>query len=51
MTLPFTSEQFFQIFADHNAAIWPAQFVLVGAALLTLGCLAVRSTRRVQVRY
>jgi hypothetical protein len=39
--MPFTTEQFLKIFAQYNAAIWPAQFVLAGAAVLVL-YLAVR---------
>ena len=27
MNLPFTSEQFFQLFASYNQAIWPAQLI------------------------
>jgi len=36
MTLPFTTEQFFAVFADYNAAIWPAQVVacVMGAAVM-----------------
>lgn len=36
MTLPFTTEQFFAVFADYNAAIWPAQIVayVMGAAII-----------------
>jgi hypothetical protein len=28
MNLPFTQEQFFEIFPAYNVAVWPAQFVL-----------------------
>ncbi len=41
MTLPFTVEQFFQVFADYNTAIWPAQIVAYALALVTLA-LALR---------
>src|SRR3712207_6473429 len=34
--LPFSTEQFFQVFADHNAAIWPAQILAYGVGLLTI---------------
>jgi hypothetical protein len=27
MTIPFTVEQFFDIFGTYNTAIWPAQVV------------------------
>jgi hypothetical protein len=36
MRLPFTVEQFFEVFARYNLAVWPAQ-----PALLALGVLAV----------
>jgi hypothetical protein len=36
MQLPFDAEQFLQLFAAYNRAIWPFQFVLVGAALAAL---------------
>lgn len=36
MTLPFTVEQFFQVFADYNASIWPIQIVAYALALVTL---------------
>jgi succinate dehydrogenase hydrophobic anchor subunit len=31
--LPFTTTQFFDVFAHYNRAIWPLQFALAGAAL------------------
>jgi len=37
--LPFTSAQFFQVFADYNEAIWPVQIVAYGLGLLTLAAL------------
>lgn len=36
MHLPFTTEQFFAVFAEYNMAVWPAQFVLVAAAFATV---------------
>lgn len=32
--LPFTADQFFDVFRDYNEAVWPAQPLLVGLALL-----------------
>ncbi len=29
----FTVEQFFAVFADYNAAIWPLQIVAYGSAV------------------
>lgn len=34
--MPFTTEQFLQVFADYNTAIWPTQIILVGLALVSL---------------
>ena len=34
MTLPFTAEQFFALFAQYNEAVWPSQIGLVSLALL-----------------
>lgn len=36
MNLPFTREQFFEVFAAYNTAVWPAQFVLVLIAIALL---------------
>jgi hypothetical protein len=33
MSLPFTVEQFYGVFSDYNAAVWPAQWILVALAL------------------
>jgi hypothetical protein len=38
MDLPFTREQFFDIFARYNEAVWPAQVLLFAAAL---ACIAI----------
>jgi hypothetical protein len=35
-TIPFTSEQFFDVFAHYNEAVWPAQIALNFAALLAI---------------
>jgi hypothetical protein len=40
MDLPFTTEQFFQLFAQYNGAIWPAQvlaYLFAAAALVLVG--------------
>lgn len=44
MAPPFTGDQFFEVFAAYNTAVWPAQILLVGAAVLCL-VLAFRSER------
>lgn len=33
LVLPFTPSEFFAVFARYNEAIWPAQFVFLGAAV------------------
>ena len=42
--MPFTAEQFFDVFRAYNEAIWPAQIVLLAAAALA-AALAVRRGR------
>lgn len=37
MTLPFTVDDFFAVFARHNQAIWPAQLVVYAAAVALTG--------------
>jgi len=44
VTLPFTAEQFFEVFARYNRAVWPMQVVLVLLAVAALA-LAVRPNR------
>src|SRR3990172_3735690 len=34
MKLPFDSDQFFAVFARYNDAVWPAQAVLTGLAIV-----------------
>lgn len=36
MELPFSVEQFFEVFREYNEAVWPAQLVLLGLALVAL---------------
>jgi len=33
MKTPFTAEQFFGVFADYNAAVWPAQIIWIALAV------------------
>lgn len=33
MHLPFTTEQFFEVFRNYNTAVWPAQVVLLALAV------------------
>lgn len=42
MHLPFSREQFFEVFAAYNTAVWPAQVVLGGLALAMLVAIAAR---------
>ncbi len=48
MLLPFTTDQFFAVFASYNAAIWPAQPVayLLGAAALVFALRGGQLARR-----
>ena len=39
MSLPFTVEQFFAVFATYNTAIWPAQVFAYAFGLLAVGAL------------
>jgi hypothetical protein len=39
MTLPFTTEQFFAVFARYNQSVWPMQVVLNAIAILILALL------------
>lgn len=41
--IPFTVEQFLDVFARYNAGVWPAQIVLYGIALLAIGLTIQRS--------
>jgi hypothetical protein len=36
MRLPFTIDQFFDVFRDYNLAVWPVQWALVLAAVLAV---------------
>jgi hypothetical protein len=45
MKLPFTREEFLEVFAAFNTAIWPLQIVAVGMGLLTIGLLLQSPTR------
>jgi hypothetical protein len=37
MNLPFTAEQFFDVFQMYNTAIWPAQLVAYVLGIVALG--------------
>ena len=41
MQLPFTTDQFHDVFRAYNETVWPAQLVLLALALLALACVAV----------
>ena len=42
MMLPFTREQFFQVFVEYNTAVWPMQVALVLAAAGRVNAVASR---------
>jgi hypothetical protein len=37
MRLPFSTEQFFAVFAEYNVAVWQAQFALLFLGLMAVG--------------
>jgi hypothetical protein len=43
LTVPFSSDEFFAVFAAYNAAVWPAQLVLAAAAAVAIGLTFRRS--------
>lgn len=43
--MPFTVEQFFDVFRQYNEAVWPAQIVAVADALIAIGAALVRTRR------
>jgi hypothetical protein len=45
MQMPFTVEQFFEVFQRYNVAVWPAQVVAVVDAFIAVGA-ALRGARR-----
>lgn len=49
MTLPFSVQQFFEVFGRYNAAIWPAQLVLSGIAALIVVNQALQAHPRVNL--
>jgi hypothetical protein len=40
--LPFTRDQFFDVFAAYNTAVWPVQLALLAAALAMIGALRLQ---------
>ena len=46
MHLPFTADQFFDVFRRYNEAVWPAQIALNGVALLAAGAAYHANARR-----
>jgi Family of unknown function (DUF6064) len=41
VSLPFTRAQFFDVFADYNAAVWPMQIALNGLAIVLVALVLV----------
>ena len=46
MDLPFTAEQFFDVFRRYNESVWPAQLALNGIALITAAAAYRANARR-----
>ncbi|MFZ0750450.1 MAG: DUF6064 family protein, partial [Pyrinomonadaceae bacterium] len=42
--IPFTVDQFLNVFARYNEAVWPAQIVLYAIALCAIGLAIQRSS-------
>ncbi len=49
MRLPFTREEFFEVFARYNVDVWPLQWGLVAAGLIAAGLLFRRSAHKERV--
>ncbi len=49
MTLPFDTQQFLAVFVAFNAAIWPAQPIAYGFALVAIGALLTRHPWRERI--
>ncbi len=49
MQLPFSAEQFFDVFARYNQAIWPAQWLLTGLALTAVGLIILKPTAAARI--
>jgi hypothetical protein len=48
--IPFSRDQFFGVFVTYNEAIWPAQLVAIGLAVLTVSALWLHpQTKRVVI--
>lgn len=45
-SLPFSADQFFGVFAAYNGAVWPAQLVLVAAAVAAIALALSRAPSR-----
>lgn len=43
MNLPFTEQQFFDVFGRYNESVWPVQVVLLGLAIVVVALLMVRA--------
>ncbi len=49
MSIPFSGDQFLQVFGDYNTAIWPMQFVLLGVAVGAIQLSAASARRETRV--
>ena len=49
LQLPFTAEQFFEVFRDYNTAVWPAQVLLHVLAIVALGAVFIVRSRSSQL--
>ena len=44
MALPFTKDQFFEVFARYNTQVWPAQWLLLAVGLAAVGVLFTKAS-------
>ena len=49
MALPFTKDQFFEVFARYNTQVWPAQWLLLAVGLAAVGVLFTKASSRERV--
>jgi hypothetical protein len=49
VALPFTKDQFFEVFARYNTQVWPAQWLLLAVGLAAVGVLFTKASSRERV--
>lgn len=49
MKIPFTTEQFFEVFRNYNQAVWPAQIILYLFALTAIASIFLRTVQKSKI--